>query len=153
MKLLRFRSHRNISYLLAVSFSVLPFVLDFDNLSNHSRVYAAESGDDPAKIGQSQAKERQNIKADKNPSSKVEVKDSSESSASTIKAESKDEVLGDSGSEVEIISITDALKQGQIQHEKNLVDKFLLGIAVIFLVIAFFLFNSLPPSSPEQGSG
>lgn len=52
--------------------------------------------------------------------------------------------------EEDIISISDALKQGQIQHEKNLVDKFLLGIAVLFLVIAFLLFNSLPPSSPES---
>lgn len=52
----------------------------------------------------------------------------------------------------EIISITDALKQGQLSHEKNLVDKFLLGIAILFLVIAFLLFNSLPPNSEESST-
>ena len=66
---------------------------------------------------------------------------------------SAEEISGVNSDEVEIISITDALKQGQLQHEKNLVDKFLFGIAIIFFVIAFLLFNSLPPSSPEQGNG
>ena len=67
-------------------------------------------------------------------------------------APSNEQSALESGEGDGIISISDAMKQGQLKHEKNLVDKFLLGIAVIFLVIAFLLFNSLPPSSPETGS-
>lgn len=62
------------------------------------------------------------------------------------------EVTESPAEKLEVVSITEDIKQGQIRHEKDLVDKFLFGIAVIFFVIAFLLFNSLPPSSPEQGS-
>ncbi len=87
--------------------------------------------------------------ADK-PADKLETADKTDAVTTDVAKEAKgaEEVVV--VEEEDIISISDALKQGQIQHEKNLVDKFLLGIAVLFLVIAFLLFNSLPPSSPES---
>lgn len=84
------------------------------------------------------------------PADKEKVEEKAEAAEEVESTKDEPVVESDVESDEEIISISDALKQGQIQHEKNLVDKFLLGIAILFLVIAFLLFNSLPPSSPES---
>lgn len=51
----------------------------------------------------------------------------------------------DTSSKEHVISVRDMLFERQIEHEKSLIDKFLLGVAILFSIIAMLLFISLPP--------
>ncbi|MBK9146060.1 MAG: hypothetical protein IPM23_26640 [Candidatus Melainabacteria bacterium] len=51
----------------------------------------------------------------------------------------------------DVKSIGEIVQDGQIAHEKALIDRFLFGIAIVFLFIATLLFSSLPPKSGEAG--
>jgi len=51
----------------------------------------------------------------------------------------------------DVKSIGEIIQDGQIAHEKALVDRFLFGIAIVFLFLATLLFSSLPPKSGEAG--
>lgn len=128
-----------ISLLVVVAASLMPLLPAFQSESLPGRFgYQASAQTTPEDASKSQA---DNKKAE-------ETSEAPEAKEATGAADAPVEVV----EETEIISISDALKQGQLAHEKNLVNKFLLGIAVLFLLIAFLLFNSLPPSSPESGS-
>lgn len=138
-----------ITLLVVVAASLIPLLPALHSEYLPGRLgYQASAQTTPEETSETQA---DNKKAEESSSTNsVDSVDSAEASkaAESVKAtEAPVEVV----EETEIISISDALKQGQLAHEKNLVNKFLLGIAVLFLVIAFLLFNSLPPSSPESG--
>ena len=131
-----------ISLLVVVAASLMPLLPAFQYESLPGRFgYQASAQTTPEDASKSQA---DNKKAEET----SEATKAPEAKEATGAADAPVEVV----EETEIISISDALKQGQLAHEKNLVNKFLLGIAVLFLLIAFLLFNSLPPSSPESGS-
>lgn len=131
-----------ISLLVVVAASLMPLLPAFQSESLPGRLgYQASAQTTPEDASKSQA---DNKKAEET----SEATKAPEAKEATGAADAPVEVV----EETEIISISDALKQGQLAHEKNLVNKFLLGIAVLFLLIAFLLFNSLPPSSPESGS-
>ncbi len=49
-----------------------------------------------------------------------------------------------------VISVRDLLFERQIAHEKSLIDKFLLGVAILFSIIAMLLFVSLPPQKQND---
>ena len=140
-----------ISLLVVVAASLMPLLPAFQYESLPGRFgYQASAQTTPEDASKSQA---DNKKAEET----SEATEATEATGAPEAPESKEAaVAADAPVEVveetEIISISDALKQGQLAHEKNLVNKFLLGIAVLFLLIAFLLFNSLPPSSPESGS-
>ncbi|MGD9683828.1 MAG: hypothetical protein AB7W16_21895 [Candidatus Obscuribacterales bacterium] len=51
----------------------------------------------------------------------------------------------------DVKSIGEIIQDGQIAHEKALIDRFLFGIAIVFLFIATLLFSSLPPKRGEAG--
>lgn len=51
----------------------------------------------------------------------------------------------------DIKSVGEVIQDGQLAHEKILVDRFLFGVSLIFLLIAFLLFRSLPPKGKEAG--
>ncbi|MCA9800935.1 MAG: hypothetical protein KC777_03060 [Cyanobacteria bacterium HKST-UBA02] len=51
----------------------------------------------------------------------------------------------------DVKSIGEIIQDGQIAHEKALIDRFLFGIAIVFLFIATLLFSSLPPKPGEAG--
>ena len=134
-----------ISLLVVVAASLMPLLPAFQSESLSGRFgYQASAQTTPEDASKSQA---DNKKAEET-SEATEAPEAPESKEAAVAADAPVEVV----EETEIISISDALKQGQLAHEKNLVNKFLLGIAVLFLLIAFLLFNSLPPSSPESGS-
>lgn len=134
-----------ISLLVVVAASLMPLLPAFQSESLPGRFgYQASAQTTPEDASKSQA---DNKKAEET-SEATEAPEAPEAKEATGAADAPVEVV----EETEIISISDALKQGQLAHEKNLVNKFLLGIAVLFLLIAFLLFNSLPPSSPESGS-
>lgn len=131
-----------ISLLVVVAASLMPLLPAFQSESLPGRLgYQASAQATSEEASKSQA---DNKKAEETP----EATKAPEDKEAAVAADAPVEVI----EETEIISISDALKQGQLAHEKNLVNKFLLGIAVLFLLIAFLLFNSLPPSSPESGS-
>ncbi|MCA9818317.1 MAG: hypothetical protein KC652_24610 [Cyanobacteria bacterium HKST-UBA01] len=131
-----------ISLLVVVAASLMPLLPAFQSESLPGRFgYQASAQTTPEDASKSQA---DNKKAEET----SEATKAPEAKEAAVAADAPVEVV----EETEIISISDALKQGQLAHEKNLVNKFLLGIAVLFLLIAFLLFNSLPPSSPESGS-
>ena len=131
-----------ISLLVVVAASLMPLLPAFQSESLPGRLgYQASAQTTPEDASKSQA---DNKKAEET----SEATKAPEDKEAAVAADAPVEVV----EETEIISISDALKQGQLAHEKNLVNKFLLGIAVLFLLIAFLLFNSLPPSSPESGS-
>lgn len=137
-----------ISLLVVVAASLMPLLPAFQYESLPGRFgYQASAQTTPEDASKSQA---DNKKAEETSEATeaTEATGAPEAKEATGAADAPVEVV----EETEIISISDALKQGQLAHEKNLVNKFLLGIAVLFLLIAFLLFNSLPPSSPESGS-
>lgn len=49
-----------------------------------------------------------------------------------------------------VISVHDMLFERQVEHEKNLIHKFLLGVSIIFSIIAMLLFVSLPPQDKDK---
>jgi hypothetical protein len=49
-----------------------------------------------------------------------------------------------------VISIHDMLFERQVEHEKNLIHKFLLGVSILFSIIAMLLFVSLPPQDNDK---
>lgn len=53
----------------------------------------------------------------------------------------------DESNQGHVISVRDMLFQRQVEHEKNLIDKFLLGVAILFSIISMMLFISLPPEA------
>ena len=131
-----------ITLLVVVAASLMPLLPAFHTESVPGRLgYQASAQTTPEDAPEAQADNKKAAESS-------EVKTAPEAKEATGAADAPVEVV----EETEIISISDALKQGQLAHEKNLVNKFLLGIAVLFLLIAFLLFNSLPPSSPESGS-
>ncbi|MBI1269368.1 hypothetical protein GC174_02945 [bacterium] len=128
-----------ITLLVVVAASLMPLLPAAHFESMPGRIaYQASAQTTPEEASKTQA---DNKKAEESSSKAAESAESAKATEAPV------EVV----EETEIISISDALKQGQLAHEKNLVNKFLLGIAVLFLLIAFLLFNSLPPSSPESG--
>lgn len=131
-----------ITLLVVVAASLMPLLpaVHFESMPGRLG-YQASAQTTPEETPKTQA---DNKEAEESSSKAAESAEPAESVKAT---EAPVEVV----EETEIISISDALKQGQLAHEKNLVNKFLLGIAVLFLLIAFLLFNSLPPSSPESG--
>lgn len=135
-----------ITLLVVVAASLIPLLPALHSEYLPGRLgYQASAQTTPEETSETQA---DNKKAEESSStSSVDSAEASKAAESVKATEAPVEVV----EETEIISISDALKQGQLAHEKNLVNKFLLGIAVLFLVIAFLLFNSLPPSSPESG--
>ncbi len=42
------------------------------------------------------------------------------------------------------------LEEQQIAHDRVLIDRFLFGVAIMFLIISFLLMMSLPPRQREQ---
>lgn len=55
----------------------------------------------------------------------------------------------DTSSKDHVISVRDMLFARQVEHEKSLIDKFLLGVAILFSIIAMLLFVSLPPQEAK----
>lgn len=49
-----------------------------------------------------------------------------------------------------VMSVRDLLFERQVEHEKNLIHKFLLGVAILFSIIATMLFISLPPQDNDK---
>ncbi len=49
-----------------------------------------------------------------------------------------------------VISIRDMVFERQVEHEKNLIHKFLLGVSILFSIIAMLLFVSLPPQDNDK---
>ncbi|MCW5824636.1 MAG: hypothetical protein KIT34_17695 [Cyanobacteria bacterium TGS_CYA1] len=49
-----------------------------------------------------------------------------------------------------VMSVRDMLFERQVEHEKNLIHKFLLGVAIMFSIIATILFVSLPPQDADK---
>lgn len=49
-----------------------------------------------------------------------------------------------------VISVRDMVFERQVEHEKNLIHKFLLGVAIMFSIIATILFVSLPPQDNDK---
>jgi len=53
-------------------------------------------------------------------------------------------------SKSQVMSVRDMLFERQVEHEKNLIHKFLLGVAILFSIIAMMLFVSLPPQDNDK---
>ncbi|MBX9669706.1 MAG: hypothetical protein K2X93_18935 [Candidatus Obscuribacterales bacterium] len=57
---------------------------------------------------------------------------------------------GAAAEDAESASVTEILEDQQIAHDKYVVDRFLLGVAIVFALIAAALLFSLPPKRREQ---
>ncbi len=54
------------------------------------------------------------------------------------------------GADTPDVSVNEILEDQQVAHDKYVVDRFLLGVSVVFALIAAALLFSLPPKQREQ---